>query len=259
MNHFFQSFAKLAEPLGDSEYLYLLLEPAFIYGIGLGLIALVIAYFIKNTPFQILALALVALSSLTIFPYLSLREKAQGRIEKVYRIESPTRADDFKENTDQRRAQLWLYLTVAITASAAAMIGPHRNRLGLLLAMVCFGFAAKTIQYSIWMHYQEALFSQPHLKKNDSPVQQRLKDKQASKNTFDIRDPAPPLSGGLPSSLLDLPNEFPSSPTPNPLLATAIRTRHGHGGSCPGHPACVRLEDQGGAEYGLHRRLGSSA
>jgi hypothetical protein len=186
MNHFSQSFSKLGEPLGDSEYLYLLLEPAFIYGIGLGLIALIIAYCLKNTPFQILALALVALSSLTIFPYLSLREKAQGRIEKVYRIESPTRADDFKENTNQRRAQLWLYLTVAITAGGAAMIGPRRNRLGLLLAIVCFGFAVKTMQSSIWMHYQEALFSQPHLKKNDSPVQQRLKEKPVSKTSFHI-------------------------------------------------------------------------
>jgi len=179
MNHYFQSFSELREPLLDSEYLYLLLEPALIYGIGLGLIALVIAYFIKNTPFQILSLALIALAALTIFPFLSLRERAQERIEKVYRIESPTRADDFKENTDRRRARLWLYLTVAVTASAAAMIGPRRNRLGLLLAIVCAGFALKTIQFSIWMHYQEALFSQPHLKKNDSPVQQRLKAKEA--------------------------------------------------------------------------------
>lgn len=179
MNSFFQSLAKLGEPLSDSEYLYLLLEPAFIYGIGLGLIAFIIAYFIKNTPFQTLALTLIALSSLTIYPYLSSREKAQERIEKVYRIESPMRADDFEENTDQRRAQLWLYMTVAITASAAALIGPRRNFLGLLLALVCIGFAVKTVQYSIWMHYQDALFSQPHLKKNDSPVQQRLKEKEA--------------------------------------------------------------------------------
>lgn len=179
MNHLSQSFSKLGEPLCDSEYLYLLLEPAFIYGIGLGLIALVIAYFIKNTPFQILALALIALASLTIFPYLSLRENAQERIEKVYRIESPMRADDFKENTTQHRAQLWLYLTVAITASGAAVIGPRRNRLGLLLTLICIGFAIKTVQFSIWMHYQEAIFSQPHLKKNDSPVQQRLKEKEA--------------------------------------------------------------------------------
>ncbi len=179
MNRFSQSFAKLSIALGDNEYLYLLLEPVFIYGIGLGLVALVVAYFIKNTPFQILALILLAVSSLTIFPYLSMREKAQGRIDKVYRIESPTRAEDFKENTEQRRAQLWLYLTVALTAGAAALIGPRRNWLGLLMTIVCIGFAINAMQFSIWMHYQEALFSQPHLKKNDSPVQQRLRERKA--------------------------------------------------------------------------------
>jgi len=229
MNRFPQSFAKLNAALGDGEYLYLLLEPVFIYGTSLGLVALVIAYFIKNTPFQILALTLVALSSLTIFPYLSMREKAQGRIEKVYRIESPTRADDFKENTEQRNAQLWLYLTVALTACAAAMIGPRRNWLGLLLALVCIGFAVRMIEYSIWMHYQEALFSQPHLKKNDPPVQQRLKERQVSKNPFHLPVPAPPLSGGLPSFLLDFSNEFPTSPSRPPLSAGAICNRSGLG------------------------------
>jgi len=179
MSHFFQSFRQLKDPLHDNEYLYLLLEPLFMYGIGLGLIGFVIAYFVKNTPFQILTLTLVALSSLTIFPYLSMRQKAEERIEKVYRIESPTRADDFKENTSNRKAHLWLYLVTAITAAFAVMIGPRRNRLGLAFGILCILFGARTIQYSLWMHYQDALFSQPHLKKSASPVQQRLKEKEA--------------------------------------------------------------------------------
>jgi len=180
MNSFFQSFAKLKDPLIDSEYLYLLLEPIFIYGIGLGIIALIIAYVVKNTLFQILALALIALSSLTIFPYLSMRVQSQERIEQVYHVEAPTRAADFKNNTDNRKAKLWLYLVVATTAVFAAIIRPRRNRLGLLFAILCIGFGIITVQYSLWMHYQESLFSQPHLKKNDSPVQQRLKEKEAN-------------------------------------------------------------------------------
>lgn len=179
MNNFLQSFSNLQAPLQDSEYLYLLLEPLFIYGISLGLIAFIVAYFINNTPFQILALSLIALSSLTALPYLSLREKAQDRIEQVYHLEAPTRAKDFKNNTAERQAHLWLYLVVAITSAFAAMIGPRRNRLGLLFAILCIGFSIKTIQFNLSMHYQEALFSHPHLKHNDSPVQQRLKEKKA--------------------------------------------------------------------------------
>ncbi len=176
MSDLLQSFTRLSVPLRDSEYLYLLLEPAFIYGITLGIIALITAYFFKHTPFQILALVLIAVSSLTIFPYLSMRENVQDRIEQVYHLEAPTRARDFKENTVNRKAHLWLYLVVAITATFAAIIRPRRNRLGLLFTLLCIAFATVCIQYSLWMHYQDALFSQPHLKKNDSPVQQRLKD-----------------------------------------------------------------------------------
>ena len=148
------------------------------YGIAIGLVALILAYFFKHTPFQILALVLIALSSLTIFPYLSMRQKAQDRIEKVYRIESPTRADDFKNNTANRKAHLWLYLVTAITAGTTAIIRPRRNRLGLIFGILCILFGAGTIQYSLRMHYQDALFSQPHLKKSASPVQQRLKEKE---------------------------------------------------------------------------------
>ncbi len=180
MNNFLNSLTELQAPLQDSEYLYLLLEPLFIYGITLGLIAFIVAYFIKNTPFQVLALSLIALSSITALPYLSLREKAHHRIEQVYRLEAPTRAEDFKNNTAQRQAHLWLYLVLSITSTFAAIIGPRRNRLGLLFAILCFGFAIKTIQFSLAMHYQEALFSNPHLKQNDSPVQQRLKEKKAA-------------------------------------------------------------------------------
>jgi len=178
MTLFFQSFTELRDSLSDGEYLYLLLEPFFIYGIAIGLIALIIAYSINNTPFQILSLVLIALSSLTIFPYLSMRGNALDRIEKVYRIEAPSRADDFKENTANRKAHLWLYLVVAVTAITTAIIRPRRNRLGLIFGILCILFGARAIQYSLWMHYQDALFSQPHLKKNASPVQQRLKAKE---------------------------------------------------------------------------------
>ena len=59
------------------------------------------------------------------------------------------------------------------------MIGPRSNRLGMIFAVLCVLFGARTIQYSLQMHYQEALFSQPHLKKNTSPVQQRLEEKES--------------------------------------------------------------------------------
>lgn len=180
MSNFLQSFSKLKGPLSDSEYLYLLLEPVFIYGIAFGLMLFIIAFCIKHTPLQILALATVMLSALAIFPYLSMRDKAHDRIEKVYRIEAPSRADDFMQNTANRKDKLWMYLTVAITAGFAASIGPRRNRLGLLFGILCVAFGSLTIQYSLWMHYQDALFSQPHLKKSEPPVQQRMKEKNTS-------------------------------------------------------------------------------
>lgn len=177
MNSFFSSFAELIAPLREGDYLYLLLEPLFIYGISLGALGIIIAYIIKNTPFQILTLSLIALSALTIFPYLSLRQKAQQRIDQVYKIEAPARAAEFKKITQNRKAHLWLYLVVAITAGFAAMIGPRRNRLGLLFSLVCLVFSGKTVLYSLTMHYQDTLISQTHLKHNQSPVQKRLEDK----------------------------------------------------------------------------------
>lgn len=178
MDFLFSTAVNLAIPPGDSEYLYLLLEPAFVYGIGIGLLFFIVAFCLKSTPLQIMALILVSLSALAIFPYLSMKQSAHQRIEKVYRVEEPGRADDFQENTKARKAYLWLYLTTAITAGISAMIGPRRNRLGLIFALLSILFGAKCVQVSLWMHYQEALFSQPHLKQSSSPVQQRLREKE---------------------------------------------------------------------------------
>ena len=177
MRTFLQFFDELISPLRDLDYLYILLEPVFIYGLLFGLLGLIIAYVINNTPFQILTLSLIALSSITIFPYLSVREKSQQRIEQVYHIDSPNLAEDFRSNTQARQAQLWLYIVVFVTAGFAAMIGPQRNRLGLLFTILCIAFSSRLLQFNLSMHYQETLVFHSHLSKNDSPVQKRLEKK----------------------------------------------------------------------------------
>ncbi|MCF6313358.1 MAG: hypothetical protein L3J39_12995 [Verrucomicrobiales bacterium] len=183
MSFILASLAQEIAPLGDVEYLYLLLEPIFIYGITLGVISAIIAYFINSTPFQILSLSLIAISALVIFPYLSLREKSQLRIEQVYKIDQPKRATQFQEITQNRQAHRWLYLIVAITGGFAVIIGPRRNRLGLIFAIVCIGFSVKTVIYSLTMHHQDCLLSQPHLQKNQSPVQRRVKEQSTKQKS----------------------------------------------------------------------------
>lgn len=181
MIYILSSLAQEIAPLRDVEYLHLLLEPVFIYGITLGMISAIIAYFINDTTFQILSLSLIAGSALVIFPYLSLREKSQVRMEQIYKIDQPRRTAQFQEITQNRQAHRWLYLIVAVTGGFAAMIGPRRNRLGLIFAIVCIGFSSKTVLYSLMMHHQDNLLSQPYLQKNLSPLQERVKKHNENK------------------------------------------------------------------------------
>ncbi|MCB1236354.1 MAG: hypothetical protein KDM91_14905 [Verrucomicrobiae bacterium] len=190
MKEFLDHFEKLLGAFKDPEYLFLVLEPVLFYGIGIGVIGLIAAWFLKNERLQLASLIVIAVSALAIFPYLGARESAQKRIVKVYEIESPTRAKAFSTNTADRIDHKWIYLALAGVAGAAILVGPRRNRLGLGLAIGAVVLGLHGVNYSLWMHYQDSLAFHPNLKTNDAPVKEKLRAKPIE-STVEKSTPAP--------------------------------------------------------------------
>ena len=180
MKEMFEQLEKLSGALQDAEYRFLVLEPILFYGIALGIIGFIASYFMKAEKLQIAALVVIAVSAFIFLPYIGARSKAQTRIEKVYQIDSPSRAKGFADNTWMWKKNKWIYYSVAALALATILVGARRNRLGLALSIATLAFGMLAMKNSAWMHYKDALAYHPNLKTNDSPVKEKLRAKPTS-------------------------------------------------------------------------------
>lgn len=174
MKALFDKIEKLSDAFADPEYMHLLLEPVFIYGVGFGVLIYVLSLFFKDPRLQVVALVVIAASALVIVPYQNKREAASERIAKVYKIDQPTRAAGFTANTKAWGENRWIFLGLAGLAVSAIFIGPRRNRLGFVLSIGSVAVGAWVVVLSTWMHYQDAIVDHPNLKTNRSPVRERV-------------------------------------------------------------------------------------
>ncbi len=174
MKDFIEHFERFFGALRDPEYAFLLLEPIFIYGIGIGILAFALGFFAKDNRVQIAALVVLVASGLCIVPYLRARTEAQDRIQKVYQYNEPDRATGFAQTTQDRVEHKWIFLWLAGMAGAAMLVGPRRNRLGLGLAGVSVALGCWALSFSLWMHLKESTVYHANLQSNESPIQRKL-------------------------------------------------------------------------------------
>ncbi|MEO0416992.1 MAG: hypothetical protein AAF226_18795, partial [Verrucomicrobiota bacterium] len=163
----------LISAFGDAEYRYLFLEPILLFGIALGLVLFVVSMVIGGGKMRITALAILALSGLTMSPYLSARIDAKPRIQKVYQIKSPARGEAFAANTSKWIQARWWYFALAIMAAVTFLAGMSKGKLGLVASLVMIGLALMTIKNSAWLHYRDSLAYHPNL--GDRSKSSRLK------------------------------------------------------------------------------------
>ncbi len=153
----------LIKALGEPEYLYLVLEPALIYGTAVGLVVFGVAYFISDVKAQMLGLAILIVSAAMVFPYLEFRGKAESRISKVYKIESPSTVKAFKAHTEAVKDARWTYITLAGLAAVVLLMGPRSNRFSRWLSLFTAFAAVGVVMVSLNFHFKESQLSHPNL------------------------------------------------------------------------------------------------
>tara|TARA_R110002096_G_scaffold200639_9_gene384697 strand:+ start:10381 stop:10914 length:534 start_codon:yes stop_codon:yes gene_type:complete len=170
MNQSEQLLREFFTALGSPEYGYLMLEPMFIYGIGLGLIIFLFALIVKEPKSQMLGLILIAGCAMMIGPYLNRRGAAEARIVQVYQIDQPDRAEGFIAKTKNRRNAKWLYYLTAAVAIGALLVG-GKNKVGTGLTIATILLAVGTIFFSSVFHYNEAKLYHPNLRAPPASMQ----------------------------------------------------------------------------------------
>jgi hypothetical protein len=157
------TLGNLGKALSDPEYLFLLIEPVFIYGIFLGVIVFTFGFFFRDKKAQTLGLIFIIVSSFCIWPYLQFRDKAEARISKVYAIEDPTIVKGFKKQSQLRRDTQWVYFALGGIAGVVLLIGAQTNRMGFVLGLATAGGGILVVVFSMSLHLKEAQVFHPNL------------------------------------------------------------------------------------------------
>ena len=153
----------LIKALGEPEYLYLLVEPAFIYGVGIGLIVFVSGFLLRDAKAQTLGLIFIILSVLLIVPYLKFRTEAAPRITKAYEYQQPGTVAEFKKQSSRYQENRWAYLGLGAVAGAVLLVGARNNRMGFTLSMATVAGSIGIVIFSMSMHLKDSQIHHPNL------------------------------------------------------------------------------------------------
>ena len=104
------------------EYLHVLLNPLPVYGLAMGLVGLIVAYFLKSRPAQIVALIIVLICAASALPVFLLGEQAYDRVLSM--SDEPGHAW-LDEHMDRGEDLVWFFYALAILA-AVALFAPRK-------------------------------------------------------------------------------------------------------------------------------------
>src|ERR1700730_3445765 len=108
--------------LRQPEYLHVLINPLPVYGLAIGWIGLIIAFFLRSRPAQIATLALVLISAFAAWPVYEFGEQGYDRVLSMTDDDGHAWLDEH-----QHRANQCIYFFYALAAlSVIAIVAPMK-------------------------------------------------------------------------------------------------------------------------------------
>lgn len=141
----------LWQTVRDPEYAHLLLESLPLFGIAAGLIFLCGSLIFREGKSRLLALLIICASSGSVWPYITLREKAEARIVAMH---DPSYAPLIREQTARRKSTAWAFYSICALSGLAFILGMAGK--GRALLIVTLVAATATFWLSVWLHKKEA-------------------------------------------------------------------------------------------------------
>jgi len=136
--------------LRQPEYLHVLLNPLPIYGLSIGLFALVLALFLNERKASWVALAIVFVCALSAWPVAELGEAGYDRV-----LAMADQAGDawLDEHMERAGKVLWVFYTVAGIALVAAVVPLKWPRSARPLLMATLIGTAAAVGCGGWIGY----------------------------------------------------------------------------------------------------------
>jgi len=109
----------LKEHLQQPEYLHVLLNPLPVYGLAIGLFAMLMALAVRSRPAQLVALVLVFICALSAWPVGELGEQAYDRVTAQADHDGDAWLNEHRDRVDDL---LWVFYVAAALAAASVIV-----------------------------------------------------------------------------------------------------------------------------------------
>jgi hypothetical protein len=107
--------------LRQPEYIHVLINPLPVYGLAIGLVGLILAFFLRSRRAQIATLILVLICSASAWPVYEFGEQAKDR---VLSMENEVGGAWLEEHEERAEDLIWLFYGLAVL-SAVALFAPR--------------------------------------------------------------------------------------------------------------------------------------
>src|SRR5437588_10949667 len=136
--------------LRQPEYIHVLINPLPVYGLAMGLIGLIVAFFLKSRRAQIVALIIVLICAASAWPVFVFGKQA---MDPVLSRENETGQAWLEEHEDRAEDCIWFFYALA-ALSAVALVAPRkwpRSAMPLVASVILL--SAVTLGFGFYIAY----------------------------------------------------------------------------------------------------------
>lgn len=136
--------------LEQPEYVHTLINPVPIYGLGVGIFALVIAIFLRHRSAHLTALAIIFLAAVSAWPVKYYGEQAYDR---VLSMSDETGSAWLAAHEDRADKCIWILYLLAIVAGAAALLPRKFPKTAMPLLIVTLLLSIASLAAGAYISY----------------------------------------------------------------------------------------------------------
>ncbi len=132
------------------EYLHAIFNHVPVMGVGLGVFALILAVILKSRPAQIVALAVVLVSTAAAYPVLFLGQQAYKSVREI--ADEPGRGW-LDVHMERAESAIYIYYALTLVAGAALAVPKWKPKTAMPLALATLALAAASMGVGGWISH----------------------------------------------------------------------------------------------------------
>ena len=143
-------FEDLISDLQLPEYIHVLLNPIPMYGVALGLVALIVGFTTRNRTARIPGLVILTLSGVMAWPVFEYGELAHDRVMTMVNKDG---LSWLKEHEERAEKVIAIFYVLAALAATSLVLSWFTSKTATIMSLVTICCACITLGAGVWIGY----------------------------------------------------------------------------------------------------------